>query len=136
MTTKKLKNKQKNKTKSKRFLKRVYHEATSAQSSWSSLVSSYMDIEDSNDLQPELASNIDLQPENVHEDQGDGHMAMIFEENEGEEAASLQGSSSQSASSPERNDSYSLPADEYYDSEANLQMNKNSPRESFKVFNQ
>lgn len=137
MKTKKFK-KSKNKTKSKRVLKRVYHEGTSAMSSWSSLVSSYVDIDNEKDLEPELASHLDINLEYLPQNPENGDMHMIEEVEEGDNAA-LNGevsSSPHSSFSPNNKSSSSLPADEYYDSQANLRLERNSPRESFKVFNQ
>lgn len=117
----------------KRVLKRVYRPATSDQSSYSSLMSSYVDIDDISELQlKENALPLDEQLGDGNP-QENGHMHPIPEEAEDSDK------DSQSPSSPQlrhQMSTSSLPADEYFDSQANIKLEKNSPRESFKVFHQ
>lgn len=123
--------------KGKRVLKRVYHEGTSACSSYSSLISDYVDIEPSANLEPDLDSNcaieqgLDLSP-SPHPQA----MQEIPEEGEYESEQYESESSPSAKSSSEGRVSASVPADEDLDSQANLKVKRNAPRESFKVFNQ
>lgn len=122
--------------KGKRVLKRVYHEGTSACSSYSSLISDYVDIEPSENLEPDLDSNI-IMEENLNMIPNNNHaMPEIQEEGEYESEQYESESSPELKSSSEERASASIPADEDLDSQANLKVKRNAPRESFKVFNQ
>lgn len=134
MKTKKMKNQ-----KGKRVLKRVHYEATSAVSSHSSLVSEYIN----DDLDNQLEENSKAQMyEELEEMKQNGNMDVVHEhsqEDSDHEEYRIDVPSDQHLISPLRHKgtpSSDEPADEHFDSEANLEIARNSPRESFKVFNQ
>ena len=110
-------------------MKRVYFEAHSNKSSYSDVVTSYVDASNPNSL--DLLSNIievnEEQLENDNEEYKNGNDKDDNAENDedGYRSENIESESSSSA-----------PADEHFDSQVNLVVAKNSPRESFKVFNQ
>ena len=120
----------------KRVLKRVYRPATSDQSSYSSLMSSYVDIDDISELQ--LKENVLPLSEPMGEGnpQENGQMQPIPEEVEDSDKDSHSNRSGSSPRLRQQMSTSSLPADEYFDSQAKIKIAKNSPRESFNVFNQ
>lgn len=128
----------KKKKKGKRVLKRVYYEGTSQQSSYSSLMSSYVDIEDSgNGL--ELNSNVvvDEPLAEAAPEQYDPIQEMSQEDsNEAEEESEEAQGDENYQSSPNKGSEASAPVEENVGEPAHRIPIHNSPRESFKVFNQ
>jgi hypothetical protein len=129
----KIKKSKKNKGK-KRVLKRVYHESINDQSGYSSLMSSYVDMS-GNDIDMSL-SRIpeDLDDNDSDKDQNENISQpepVIMEVKEPDvETRKRRPTQSNEPSEP------SMPADENIDSDNDLTMKKNSPRQSITVFNQ
>jgi hypothetical protein len=136
MKTKKYSKKKKRK-KGKRVLKRVYYEANSQQSSYSSLMSDYVDIENSgNGL--ELNSNVvEEEPDQREPEQIDPIQERSQEDSDEAEndSESDQGEENYQ-SSPQKASEVSIPAEEVAEDPAYRIPVHNSPRESFAVFNQ
>lgn len=120
----------------KRVLKRVYFEGTSAQSSYSSLVSDYVEpsMENSLDLLSHIQEAEDVVEE--EEEEEEAWVAPVAQVAWSPFPPNFNSGSERASGSHPRESYSSLPADEHYDSEANLQVERHSPRESFKVFNQ
>lgn len=115
------------KKRGKRVMRRIHHEGTSDESSHSSLISEYIEV--SQDDYLSINSNVYDQANPQENDR----MGVIPEEenddDQGQVESSESGREGKEFSSPS-------PADEHYDSSANLIVEKHSPRESFRVFNQ
>lgn len=157
MKTKKI-GKKKKKRKGKRIMKRVWYDATSQQSSYSSLISEYV-LESGHDL--ELNSNfVDDYEDEVPNHQNGGNISPIKEESEESEdnksppeassddresgqnnrresSSEKSNPSSESQDSDENSDSDSIPADEdVNESESFRNLSHNRPANNSNVFNQ
>ena len=115
------------KRRGKRVMKRIHYDGTSDESSHSSLVSEYINAS----LEDNLSVNSNMYDQaNPQENDRMGVIPEDEDEDDQENADS---------SDPPRGGkefSSPSPADEHYDSSANLVLKKNSPRESFRVFDQ
>jgi hypothetical protein len=115
------------KKKGKRVMKRIHYEGTSDDSSHSSLISEYIDPSQDDHLSVNSKLYDQANP------QENDRMAVIPEDEEEDDQEQVESLESPIAG---KDLSSPSPADEHYDSEANLVLERNSPRESFRVFNQ
>ena len=128
MKTKRIK-----KRKGKRVLKRVYFEANSQNSSYSSLISEYGDADHSAVL--EMNSNaVELEQHYAQQEK-----LISIKENSDEDDSPPQSSQNAlpvSSSENRQQSDFSVPAEEDVDDSSNRMLRHNSPRQSFQVFNQ
>ena len=129
-----LRRNRKKKAGKKRVLKRVYFEANSKQSSYSDVVTSYIDASNPESL--EMLSGIIEVNEEQQEDNKEQYEKQIDDHHENSDEAENSEDAEDEKLDDEAKSNSSLPADEHYNSQVNLIVAKNSPRESFKVFNQ
>jgi hypothetical protein len=129
-----LKTMKRGKVKGKRVLKRIHQEATSSNSSDSILISEYVDV--SQDVHLEMNSDAQLIIDRYANPQDDEMAHIPEDENEDVNSSDSDTPNIKIPKSVKESASSSMPADEHYDSEANLVLGRNSPRESFKVFHQ
>lgn len=114
----------------KRILKRVYHNSIDGQSGYSSLESDYVDISN---------HDVDWSLSRIVEDNDEDDMQNVKIPTVENEYSPIPSSSPnkpfhKKSESDKSSDSPSLPADEDYDSKANLKLDRNPPRKSLKVF--
>ena len=128
-----LKTMKRGKAKGKRVLKRIHQAATSSDSSDSILVSDYIDI--SQDVNLEMNSDAQLYYDRFENPQEDEMDHISEDDNEDVNSSDSDAPNIRIPVSVKESAS-SIPADEHYDSQANLILGRNSPRESFKVFHQ
>ena len=129
----------------KRVLKRVYHESIDGQSGYSSVISDYVDMSSH-----EHKMSLSCIAEGLEEDKSDhGQIQQLPADNGNIAAPEMIDIEQQEGTSSTKKKKHrppvasiepsspSIPADECNDSEGDgLRFDKNSPRQSFKVFNQ